>query len=194
MGLVELKNRFLFGENPGIYVLFVESLVYVGSSLNVYMRISAHRTALRRKTFDKERIRLQSAYNRKNENSYEAKIFLCEKENLDKYEKEMTLKYKKSHGNKCVNVSFGKDHSPETIEKLRKIAKGNRGGTCNGNAKVNWEDILNIRKLSEEGIANVKLAERYGLSKVSISHIITHKTWRACDMPEEIKCKIKTIS
>ena len=116
-------ESFSFGQDPGIYVLFIEGLVYVGSSKNVYSRLIAHRNKFRSKAPYKERPRIQEVYNKANEDNYRAEVYKCSIDELDIKEKEITLKYQELYGDRCVNISFGKDHSKETIEKMSRQKK-----------------------------------------------------------------------
>lgn len=176
MELVELKNNPRFDKCPGIYILFVEDLVYVGSSKRVFERISHHKRSLRVGKY-KERPRLQKAYNKNNENNYKIKIYLCSEEDLNKYEIEFTKQYQESHKDKCVNVVLGTKHTKESIKNLKAAIKrnGGRGGENNGSHKITWKEVNEIRKSKD---SNSILSKRYGLSKTSISHIKTHKTWK----------------
>jgi len=44
--------------------------------------------------------------------------------------------------------------------------------------KLNWDDIAEIRRLSNEvGMSNKKIADRYKKSSTAISNIVNNKTW-----------------
>jgi len=59
-------------------------------------------------------------------------------------------------------------------------AKGERvtnRGTNSGMAKLTDADVLDIRRLYAEGVQQIELAPRYGISQGQISKIVLRKTW-----------------
>lgn len=51
-------------------------------------------------------------------------------------------------------------------------------GERNRHAKLNAEDVLEIRRRLRQGSTNVALAEEYGVAKSEISHIRTRRVWK----------------
>ncbi len=71
---------------------------------------------------------------------------------------------------------------PETM------ARGDRHGTKthpesilrgekNGSSKLTWADIRAIRSYRAQGVTQIELANRYGVSKSTIKRILRHKVW-----------------
>jgi hypothetical protein len=50
-------------------------------------------------------------------------------------------------------------------------------------AKLNEEKVRKIRKLHAEGVRQIELAQRYGVTQQTISHIIGRRTWRKATDP-----------
>ena len=50
-------------------------------------------------------------------------------------------------------------------------------GEANGNSKLNWESVRDIRNKFKSGASRVELAKEYGISTTTISSINTYKTW-----------------
>jgi len=60
------------------------------------------------------------------------------------------------------------------------IQKGriyDRTGSKNGCSKLTEDDVREIRRLKVEGVKQVRLAERFGVSTVAISLIVLRKKW-----------------
>lgn len=52
-------------------------------------------------------------------------------------------------------------------------------GSNNGRAKLNWENVKDIRKMHEEGISNSEIYKKYPqVSPSTIRDIINNKTWK----------------
>lgn len=51
-------------------------------------------------------------------------------------------------------------------------------GEAHGRALVTEDQVRDIRRLSAEGVSYKTLAERYGLAKTSVSHIVKRVNWR----------------
>lgn len=79
---------------------------------------------------------------------------------------------------KCCNPAhlFGgtaADNSRDMVEKARS-AQGER----NGQAKLNEEHVLEIRRLYATGrFTQIKLAHVFGIDQSAVSWIVTHKRW-----------------
>ena len=174
MALVKLSDKIPFGNCYGVYILFIENLVYVGSSKNVYRRISSHQNSLKAGNY-KERPILQKAYCKENEHTYYARVYLCSKEELYKSEEYLINKFKDVYGERCVNISIGNKHSKETLLKISNSRKGKFSGENNRNSKLNWIIVNKIRNSKD---TNETLSKRYKVSKVTISNIKRNKTWK----------------
>jgi len=89
------------------------------------------------------------------------------------------------------NPMFNKKHSQEAKDKIRvskigksaslttKIKLSNRKiGENNNTAKLNNEEVLEIRKLRERGVSIKELIKKFGLTKSGINNIIKRRTWK----------------
>lgn len=66
-----------------------------------------------------------------------------------------------------------------TDKNKKKHASLAKSGERNGRAKLTAEDVINIRKLHDEGITNSELYKMYPqVSTTSIRDIINKKTWK----------------
>lgn len=103
------------------------------------------------------------------------------------------------------NPFYGKTHSEETIEKIKKTLKGQMDGENNPfygkhhseesknkmsvshigkqvgekhpRSKLTEKDVLEIRVAVEGGTSRLELACKYGVGKTAIDKIVTRKTW-----------------
>ena len=67
-----------------------------------------------------------------------------------------------------------------TEENKKNHASLARQGENNGRAKLTKEDVLNIRRLHDEGISNSELYKLYPqVTPTSIRDIINKKTWKS---------------
>lgn len=57
-------------------------------------------------------------------------------------------------------------------------------GSRNHRAKFDEDDVREIRRLSDQGVLGVTLAERYGVSKSVISNVINRRRWAHVDPVE----------
>jgi hypothetical protein len=73
------------------------------------------------------------------------------------------------------NPMYGKTISEDT--RLKMIASANRGEN-NLASKLKVEDVLDIRRLSNEGMSQRKLAKQFNVTKNSIACIINKVTWK----------------
>lgn len=81
----------------------------------------------------------------------------------------------------CVNpnhlfLGTPKDNMDDMIQKGRKVTKP---GDTNAFAKLANSDIPKIRKLSQDGLSNQQIAERFHVSRSTISMIVNGKTWKS---------------
>lgn len=63
----------------------------------------------------------------------------------------------------------------ENIDDMRRKGRGQKGAT-HYNAKLSVKDVIEIRRSREAG---VRIAERFGISQSSVSHIRHNKGWRS---------------
>lgn len=77
------------------------------------------------------------------------------------------------------NHMFGKKNTPAAIEKMR-LANG--GSKCYL-AKLNEEQVLQIRIALKSGAVGAALARQYGVDKTQIYAIRCGKTWRHVSLP-----------
>jgi len=73
------------------------------------------------------------------------------------------------------NHMYGKNVSEETKQKMISSAKR---GEDNFSSKLKTEDVLDIRRLSNEGMSQRKLAKQFDIAKSSIACIIKRITWK----------------
>lgn len=73
------------------------------------------------------------------------------------------------------NHMYGKKASEET---RRKMAASARRGESNSSSKLTEENVLEIRRLSAEGMSARKIAKKFNVAKATISCIIKRITWR----------------
>lgn len=91
-----------------------------------------------------------------------------------KLSKETKLKVSKNNS----RYWNGKKRPQETIQKMSDSAKGKFSGENNGNSKLTWEKIKEIRKLhNPKNFSTRKLARIYNVSQHTIVNIINNKTW-----------------
>jgi len=98
--------------------------------------------------------------------------------NFGKHPSEETRK-KMSKKQKGENhPMFGKHHSEETKRKQSEKNKGKTQGEKNSQSKLIGKNIIEIRKLSDEGILTQKeIAEKFGVNQTTISKIKLGKRW-----------------
>lgn len=69
---------------------------------------------------------------------------------------------------------FGKRRTAKALDALERL-KNNRG---QGNSPYSEQDVLNIRKLKEEGVSCRKINQMMGLNPGSIDSIYYGRTWK----------------
>lgn len=118
---------------------------------------------------------------------YDEVINIRNRYNSGEYWKDVYQDYKNIYSNEQSfwNVYNGRSYKlimPEvfTEENKKKHASLARQGEKNGRAKLTKEDVLNIRRLHDEGISNSKLYKIYSqVTPTSIRDIINKKTWKS---------------
>ena len=58
------------------------------------------------------------------------------------------------------------------------IKTPDQAGENNSQAKMNIQDVRNIRRLSEQGIGDTEISRTLNLSRNSVKGVTKHKTWR----------------
>lgn len=97
-------------------------------------------------------------------------------ENMDK------LEVNHINGNKDDNTLTNLEWATRE-ENMKHLVSSNLSKKCsnkgiqNGRAKLNEQDVLEIRKLLQEGLSSSKIANRFGVGKTAISDIKNGKTW-----------------
>ena len=76
------------------------------------------------------------------------------------------------------NPFYGKTHSNETIEKIKKINIGRHSGEKNKQAKLNNWDIKFIKEWLSLGYKQIDIAKAFNISKSVISNIKLRKIWQ----------------
>jgi group I intron endonuclease len=66
---------------------------------------------------------------------------------------------------------------PQTEETKSAISKKNSGEN-NGQTKLTWEIVKEIRSLHKQGLLQKDLAKKFNISNANISNIINNKLWR----------------
>lgn len=64
---------------------------------------------------------------------------------------------------------------------ITRIARGDAfptGQRRSGAAKVNGDDVREIRRLSDEGWTQMDIADRFGITQTAVSCIVRRKTWK----------------
>lgn len=76
--------------------------------------------------------------------------------------------------NVCDRVERGRSYSgPFSEERLEAVARGE----AHGMTPLTENDVISIRHLSKMGYSQVSIAEKFGVTQVTISNIIRRKTW-----------------
>ena len=60
----------------------------------------------------------------------------------------------------------------------RELVPASQKGEKNPNSKLSERDVLDIRKSKEEGITHQELADKYKVTKTTISQIVNRKLWQ----------------
>ena len=79
----------------------------------------------------------------------------------------------------CCNPDhlFLGDQFQNMADMISKGRQHNRLGSKNSCAKLTEDDVREIRRLKADGVKQVRLAERFGVSTVAISLIVLRKKW-----------------
>ena len=77
--------------------------------------------------------------------------------------------------NRLVNLCWG---TRLENAKDKNIHGSTSRGSKHGTAKLNEEDVINIRLAYKQGITQTSLAIRYNIRQTNISEIVNYKTWK----------------
>jgi hypothetical protein len=80
----------------------------------------------------------------------------------------------------CINMDhlFLGTQSENMLDCVRKGRNQDVSGEKNGYAKLNWEKVYEIREKYKNGIPKQEIANQYGVTYMTITHITRNKTWR----------------
>ena len=84
---------------------------------------------------------------------------------------------------RCVNPDHLRLGTPGENQRDRRVAGTDIRGERVAGAKLENDDVIEIRRLRKGGATEMELAERYGVHRTSINLIINRKTW--AHLPEE---------
>lgn len=92
-------------------------------------------------------------------------------------------KEKKDRANRAFGDRHGSKTKPHTVPSGKRHGRytkpeSNVVGERNGKAKLTKRDVLQIRKLSAEGLQGYKIAEEYGVHPCTINFLLNGKTWK----------------
>ncbi len=182
-----MKKYYIYGlEYDGV-------IFYIGKTNDLKTRLCKHKSSAKlQRTYKENYINKLIIENK------DFKIKIIETvENSKEDEREIYwISYYKSIGHKLCNSTSGgeggdywtgRKHSEETKEKLRqiaykKISEGNGIktylGSKNGRSKLTEENVIELRKLREEGLSYGQLSIKYNVSKATIGDIIKRKKWK----------------
>jgi group I intron endonuclease len=180
----------------------INGKIYIGSTNNINKRWTNHRCKLRKG--EHENNYLQQAWKKYGEDAFQFSILeevngnnRIEREihylNETKcYEREIGYNLDKNPKDKSgsKNPFYGKKHRQEIIEKI-KIAANNRSeetkkrmgdshkGEKSNTAKLNWEEVREIRRLYLCGTETHRsLSTKYNVTKGTIQAILERKSWK----------------
>lgn len=83
---------------------------------------------------------------------------------------------------KCVNPSHlwlgtQSDNLKDAVAKGRMVTP-DTSGECNGNRKLNWQKVRQIRDLHDRGMLKSHLAQLFRVSPSTVSNIINNDIWK----------------
>jgi hypothetical protein len=175
-----------------IYTLTFEGKVfYIGKTKNLKNRLKEHKKSSRLKRTYKERFISQILSENK-----DFEIIVIDEVDIgtENYWEIYWISEYKKLGHNLYNTSIGGDggdtwsgrkHSDETKNKLRKIRyqQIENGmifkvkGENNGRSKLTAEQVIEMRKLREDGFSYGKLSIKFGVAKSTVIDIIKKRKW-----------------
>lgn len=165
----------------GVYIITnkVNGKIYVGSSLNVTIRLRAHKNALLRN--DHENKHLQKSWNKYGQDKFEfTKVCSVPRENLAAVEKTYIEKHNSCDFKYGYNIISEPYLKPEVTVDTRKKLRDRFSGEGSSNVILTWEDVKKIRSMYAEDEENTwkKLSKVFGVSVTCIQNILQNKTWK----------------
>jgi group I intron endonuclease len=189
----------------GVYQIrhLISGKRYIGSAASdggFAKRWNEHRLALSKTKHHS--IKLQRAWNKHGAGTFVFEVLLyCDPENCLMYEQLLMNWYKPEYnicmtaGNTTGQTPFlgkkhnsmsrrkisiaktGTHHSEDSKRKMSLKKKGVYGGENHPRAKLCLDDVNHIRELLQQGYTQQAIADTYGVSRVTISHIKCGRTW-----------------
>ena len=167
--------------------------VYIGSSVNVNLRMSCHLKDLNKGAHHSKH--LQRAWDKYGHTRFTFEVIdICIPAQLIAREQHWMDHFKAAdheHGYNMVPVAgsnIGRVVSAETRAKLSKAKKGTviplserhkhgSKGVDHGGSKLSPEQVMEIRKIAATGMVKRRLAEQFGLSATQVGDIVNGKSW-----------------
>ncbi|WP_344228474.1 HNH endonuclease [Microbacterium binotii] len=80
----------------------------------------------------------------------------------------------------CVNPDHleAGSHADNAADKMRRGRFTKLTGRSNGNARLDPSKVSEIRKLATAGLSRQAIADRFAISKATVSQIVTRRTWK----------------
>lgn len=169
----------------GVYAIrcVADSRIYVGSSIDTEKRWSQHRSGLNRGA--SRNGPLQAAWVQYGPDAFTFAVLeeVPPSGNLFEAEQRWIEKHRSEGGlfNLQPNAASpaGIIRSPETRAKIAAALTGHSGcvGERNGRARLTAAAVSLIRQRAAEGFSGLAIAEQFGVSAKTVSHVITRRTW-----------------
>ena len=178
----------------GIYSLINKNNghCYIGSSVNIGLRINAHKSELNRGKHPN--MILRKAWDKYGENAFEIKVVaICPKEYLLKMEQWFIDNVKPRYNYSRIAGRAVTTHSEESKRKMSASRTGKSRAynpkemdkfkrLCHGenhpHRKLTWEQVVEIRERYSKGEKQHKLAKEFGVRQDNISLIVNNKIWQ----------------
>ncbi len=176
-----------------IYTLDYNGLVfYIGKSKNPKERLNKHiKESILKRTYKEKKI------NKIISNREDISISILDEvnqHNVDYWEIYWINQFRQWGFNLCNATSggeggdywSGRNHTTETKKKLsinmyKQMENGFKApvlkGELNGNSKLTSDQVLNMRKLREDGYSYNKLSMKFNVAKSTVVNIIKKKKW-----------------
>lgn len=182
----------------GVYAIKCADRAYVGGSVRISYRWAHHRHLLRHGRHDNKA--LQAAWSELGEPAFsfvvlelvpEGDLIGAEQRWIDQLRAGCSL----FNRSPTAGSPTGVVHTPETRARvgaastarwsnpaarahLSAVMKGRQAGERHGRAKLTDAKVLEIRRLSSEGVSGQRLAAIHGVSQATISSIVLGQAWR----------------
>lgn len=180
----------------------INNKIYIGSTNNIKKRWNNHRSKLNNNLHENQY--LQQAWNKYGQDNFEFLIIeevndenriekeILHIENTKCYERKIGYNFDKNPTDKSGknNPFYGKQHTQETIDKIKNIANNRteelkkkmgekNKGEGNNNAILDNEKVKSIRFLYKQGNETYKsLSIKYSVARSTIQSIIENKSWK----------------